>query len=172
MGDAVRNRKIEQLGWKGWRESNAKIARGWDLIETTLWSRVPKVLTRVRIYQDSLAISGREIAIVEELAAKGSRNFRLIKELVARGATLVGTEDPRLLIKHLHAVKASYLGQRFQEGGLMRERDEFIGTRINATLLDDETGLLFLGQLHSVGAFLAPDIVQQFPLEENRSSHG
>ena len=57
---------------------------------------------RVRIYQDGLPVCGKEEQIVRELAGAGSLNHQLVLELAGKGAALVGTEDPQLLIREYH----------------------------------------------------------------------
>ena len=47
---------------------------------------------------------------------------------------------------------------------LLKERDQAIAQRINTTLRPGETGLLFLGMLHSVESWLAQDIQVTHPL--------
>ena len=41
---------------------------------------------------------------------------------------------------------------------LLKQRDEFIAGRINETLAEGETGILFIGAYHDVVHRLAPDI--------------
>ena len=45
---------------------------------------------------------------------------------------------------------------------LLRQRDEFIGRRIDETLKEGEVGILFIGLMHRVDRFLAPDIEVQY----------
>jgi hypothetical protein len=47
---------------------------------------------------------------------------------------------------------------------LLKRRDEFMAQRINETLQDGETGILFLGMLHSLERYLAWDIGVIYPL--------
>ena len=47
---------------------------------------------------------------------------------------------------------------------LLKKRDRVIGVRINATLQAVETGLLFLGRLHSLEPWLAKDISVTYPI--------
>jgi hypothetical protein len=47
---------------------------------------------------------------------------------------------------------------------LLKRRDQYIARRINDTLLKGETGLIFLGMLHSLGPWLAKDIRVVYPL--------
>ena len=117
----------------------------------------------IRLYQDGLPVCGIEQKIVNDLAAQGIANYRILLKLMDRGATLEGTEDPELLRKEYglimktagHAPATELAGPsegahaaQFQE--LLDLRDRFIARRIDATLLEGEVGILFLGALHHV----------------------
>lgn len=158
-------------------------AEKWDKHVKTvdeLWTAIVQAIEslklsygNVRVYQDGLPVCGREIEIVREVAAQGSRNYQLVLELVNRGAKLMGTENPELLIKeyqlHKEALTAAPRAGRegkvasnhWQEQSrrLLAERDRYIAARINSTLLPGEIGLLFLGLAHSVEPIMNPDII-------------
>jgi hypothetical protein len=51
---------------------------------------------------------------------------------------------------------------------LLQRRDQFIAQRINDTLKDGETGILFLGMLHSLERDLQPDVKVIYPLQRPR----
>lgn len=124
----------------------------------------------VRVYQDGLPICGREGDIVAELAKRGSTNHRLVLELVERGAKLEGTEDPETLVAEYQLVKAALQiidveeRERFTQETkhaseeLLRRRDAFIAKRIDETLEDGETAILFIGMIHDVARYLPKDI--------------
>ena len=104
---------------------------------------------------------------MDELAGKGGRNHQLLVELMERGAILMGTEDPALMVaeyrriqKLLHAAERhapdSIVETLRQEGdAILRGRDAFIAHRIDTTLQEGEMGILFLGLLHRVDELLA-----------------
>ncbi len=48
---------------------------------------------------------------------------------------------------------------------LLQRRDQFIGQRINDTLKSGETGILFLGMLHSLERYLKQDVKVIYPLQ-------
>ncbi len=170
LGELVEKAYISRLGkvrWDAhirgvgeiWKEVRRSVeGLGWD------WSRV-------RIYQDGLAVCGQEEKIVRELAAAGSANHRLVAELIDRGAKLMGTESPQLLIEEYElnrrmlgagetvrppASRAAGLRDRARR--LLEKRDCFIGARIGETLEPGEQGLVFLGMLHSLDRHLPRDI--------------
>jgi len=54
---------------------------------------------------------------------------------------------------------------------LLAQRDRYIANRIDSTLVAGESGILFLGMLHSLSTLLAKDIRLVFPVELS-SRHG
>jgi isochorismate synthase EntC len=109
-----------------------------------------------------------ERKIVSELAEGGSRNHKLLMRLEGRGAVLMGTESPELLLAEYNRTVEELAGtgrrsSRAREmedraHSLLSERDRYIAGRINATLAPGETAVLFLGMLHNVEPHLEPDI--------------
>ncbi|MBI5232873.1 MAG: hypothetical protein HY880_00810 [Deltaproteobacteria bacterium] len=125
----------------------------------------------VRIYQDGMMTDGEMgERIVKEGAEKGSKNSMIILELLKKGAILTKTEDLGLLRKEytllLEISKAAgpveklwtYLKYRLIKKRLLKKRDEYIAGRINGTLKDQETAVLFIGAYHDVRPGLAADI--------------
>ena len=176
LGQAVQEITIQKLGQEGWERNVILIKKIWDSIEQAIesWS-LP--YPKVRLYQDGLPICGREQEIVTELAKIGSRNHQLLLRLHGKGAAIMGTESADLLMKEYKLIKqvlqipnpemAARMEARQKSASdtLLKQRDQFIAERINSTLCSGETGLLFLGMLHSVAPFLATDI------EVTRTSH-
>ena len=169
---------VSKYGQEKWAEHLKSISDFWLGIRQIIKSLDPHYAS-VRLYQDGLPICGKEEQIVQDVAAQGSKNYQLLVELMALGSRLMGTEDPQLLLReyrfHQDALGdgASELeAQRLEQSRqLLLERDRFIADRINATLLADEVGLLFLGLAHSVEKLLDADILvrQLLPsLQETR----
>lgn len=147
-----------------------------------IWSDIESAITRleldyggVRLYQDSLPVCGHELDIVEELAAKGSRNHQLLLRMTRNGATLMGTESSELLIKeyehYKHILENDYpmdkAGADTREtsaDSLLHARDRYIGRRVNQTLRKGDTGVLFLGVFHSPEPFFEQDIQLIYPI--------
>lgn len=140
----------------------------WKVIEDTVLS-FDLPFQKVRLYQDGLAVSGQEKNIVKEVAAQGSRNYKLLLRLMRNGAILMGTESPDLLQEEYQLAKQmqntsdvepadDHQAKHKHAQSLLEQRDQFISDRINTTLRPGETGLLFLGMLHSIDAWLASDI--------------
>lgn len=174
--ESLRGEYIKRYGEEGWVRSRRAIEGIWDEIRKRILSLKLRY-RRVRIYQDGLPVCGRELEIMAEVAAQGSRNYQIVQELVRRGATLEGTEDPALLLEEYRCIKAittakdSEERKRLQEEyaregvRLLRERDAFISRRIDETLKDGEVGILFLGSLHRVDEYLPADFHMEYLTE-------
>ena len=167
LKDSVRRLHVRRSGRGGWQRGQKLIEAMWTNIDREI-ARLELDDGRVRLYQDGLACCGKEEEIVRDLAKIGSRNHQLLLKLMARGACIMGTESPALLLEEYeisrHAVLAagSAAGaspeQREASDRILKQRDEFVARRINETLLPGETGLAFLGLLHSLAGLLAPDM--------------
>ena len=172
LAPSIRGKKLSMLGRQGMARNAAVVEKMWQEIEGVA-SRLPVVPGTVRIYQDGLPICQHEQEIVSELAGSGSRNHRLLLELQSRGARVMGTESPELLVEEYQLAKASLASgvtaeddsrQRQLRDTVLEKRDRFIADRINVTLSDGETGILFIGMLHSLSRFLDSDIRVTYPL--------
>ena len=171
----VRSITVQKLGLQQWKSNTHVIKQLWDRIRQVI-EKLDLQWSNVRVYQDGLPVSGREMEIVTDLAGKGSLNHKLVLDLIKRGATLVGTESPEFLleeytlIQKVLAAKDPAEAARIQDQqktlsqSLLQRRDEFIAGRINETLQPGETGILFLGLLHSVELYLDSDIRVSYPI--------
>ena len=153
----------------------------WDRREQiveSLWADIRKNLDALRldgpktkIYQDGLPICGFEERIVRELANAGSVNHQLIVGLLDRGAAVMGTEDPQLLMEEYELHKQS-LSRRPGQGTVLAAGGTIenaptacwasatgsspIGSPLRSR--EGETGLLFLGALHRLDGLLPADV--------------
>ncbi len=167
LGTHIRRRLVKTFGERWWQSNLGTVEHVWDDIEASV-GELDLPYQRLRIYQDGLPVCGREVDIVKELAAAGSRNHRLLLELSCRGAAIMGTESGELLIEEYSRIRAllESPGPPPQQSPdvkasgvrLIEKRDRFIAARIDATLGRNEIGMLFLGMLHSIGPCLAKDI--------------
>lgn len=165
LAPEVRKVYEHMAGVAAWQEHQQAIESLWDAIEQLLQA-AGLDFHRCRLYQDGLPVCGKEAEIVRDVAARRSRNHQLLVSLMERGATLEGTEDPKLLLLEYQKVKALLAnpapappdGSIKRNAGSTVDRDRFIGQRIDATLRDGETGLVFIGLLHRLEDFLPPDI--------------
>lgn len=169
LGAAAKQAHIEKLGKRLWQDHVRAIDEMWSGIKKRI-ARLKLPYKKVYLYQDGLPVCGKEQAIIKALAKQGSPNHLIVQWLMDRGATLVGTEDPQLLIQEYNYVKqilaASNNGQKkellkqYEKAApeLLKKRDLYIRERINETLPQGGTGLLFVGLLHRVDELLPPDI--------------
>lgn len=172
MGTVAEPHKKEftdQFGVCVWNEHIKAVDEMWEGIRNRL-CQLDVDYSKVRIYQDGLPLCGREIYIVRDVAAQGSQNHRLVLSLVERGASLEGTEDTQLLLKEYQYIQAINKELEHTEKQrkakllsakrkwLLRRRDRFIGKRIDETLKEGETGILFAGMAHQIDKCLPKDI--------------
>ncbi len=166
---------IKKFGCATWEEHKRFVEKTWEKIE----SRLAELPTPIhKVYQDGLPVCGREMELTAELARKGSRNHQILLKLVQRGAELVGTEEPRLLKEEYNTLYKEVAGKRQapeeykkEVMGRLEKRDDFIAKRINETLKQGETGILFIGMLHKVNTRLPKDI-QVEPFLEHLGREG
>lgn len=181
LAPAVGRLAVSKVGRQARSRSVELITQMWAEIRTTVegWA-LP--WEKLRLYQDSLPLCGREEAIVRDLASAGSPNHQLVLSLMDKGATLMGTESPELLVEEYRVaqkilsardpeqaarIEAQHQGQ---SRSLIVRRDRFIAKRISESLRAGETGLLFLGLLHSIEPRLDKDIRVTYPLYRPRHS--
>jgi hypothetical protein len=174
LSGRIERLKVKRLGRKGWERNVNLVDRLWSEIEQAIES-LALPYERVRIYQDGLPVCGREVEIVAELEKAGSRNHRLLLGLKEKGATIMGTESSELLVEEYQLVKEVFASRKPEvatrgevrrkalRDSLLKRRDQYIAQRID-TLQMGETGLIFLGMLHSLGPWLAKDIRVVYPI--------
>jgi hypothetical protein len=140
----------------------------WDSLERFFSSLV---VNNFKVYQDGLVVDGEEgLKTVKEGINQGSKNYQLVGELLKRGAVLTKTEDlPLVKREYGYLTKIAYsksakegevaaLRYRLAQSRLLQQRDSYIARRINATLSEGETGIVFIGANHDVIPRLAKDI--------------
>ena len=145
-------------------------------IVSSFWDSIGRFLDALdvngfKVYQDGLVADGEEgLRIVRESVSQGSKNYEIVGRLLERGAVLVKTESLSLVKQEYNYITKMTRSKSFKErevaalryklarGKLLKQRDEFIAGRINETLAEGETGILFIGAYHDVVHRLAPDI--------------
>jgi hypothetical protein len=172
LGASIQKVKRKALGRRGLAHTTAAVEKMWEEIERTV-RNLPVRPGSVRVYQDGLPVCGYEQEIVSDLAEAGSRNHRLLLSLRTRGAILMGTESPELLVQEYQLASAALAAGRASPAKMCRDRirdtllerrDRYVADRINRTLGAGETGILFMGMLHEVTRSLEPDIQVVYPL--------
>lgn len=175
LGESIRRIALGKVGKQSIQRKIELINRVWTEIENTI-DRLDLSYESVRLYQDGLPVCGREVEVVSELAKAGGRNHQLLMRLMEKGATLMGTESPELLIAEYERAKQMTATenilkkdrgialQKRAADQLLKKRDRYIAGRINTTLGKGETGILFLGMLHSLQGLLDRDIHVIYPV--------
>ena len=166
MYGTLKDEYIRRYGLQKWEEHNRIIEDFWQGIRNKVFD-LNLDYPNTRLYQDGLPVCGKEMDLVQELVKMGSRNHQILMELIQLGAKLEGTEDPKLLLEeydylkdasvHLDDPKGKRKYQRLA-GTLLQKRDSYIAQRIDKTLREGETGLLFIGIAHRVNEKLPKDI--------------
>lgn len=166
LAESVQAHYAQVLGETAWGRQKQAVEELWKHIREKVLARHLDY-RRVRIYQDGLPICGFEEKIVREIARAGSPNHQLVVELIEQGAMLEGSEDPQLLMEEYEMQKrklgkhsaADQAGQeQMRTDDPLAARDRFIAVRIEETLQEGETGLLFLGALHRFDELQSTDI--------------
>jgi len=170
MAEGLASAIIDRFGRRHWDEYLALLDGFWQTVREELEGPALDY-QQVNLYQDGLPVCGKELELVKKAAAAGSENHQLLLDLVARGANLIGTEDPKLLLDEYRDVKIALkdgpgeTSSPKQPVGVSRhketlsKRDAYIGRRIDESLQPGRTGILFLGMMHNVEPFLPADIV-------------
>jgi len=107
-----------------------------------------------RVYRDGIVRGGVEGLAF--LCSEHGENFLIVKKLVENGAVLEVTEDSMLVAESgswAEAIKQNPLDsishEMYEE--TLRERDRYVSKRIDDTLRDEETGVLFMKPGRTVG---------------------
>ena len=175
LARSVRRLTTQKLNRQAWKRNEDVIRGLWEEIRRAVegWKLPWK---HVRLYQDGLPRCGREAEIVADLARAGSPNHQLLLSLMKKGAALMGTESPDLVLEEYRIAQQILAAEDPKEAtrlharhdarrrSLLARRDQYIARRLNESLLAGETGLLFLGVLHSLDSRLAKDIAVSYPL--------
>jgi len=114
-----------------------------------------------KIFQDAMAADGVVGQnIVQNLAEKGSANYKILAQLMAHGAILVKTEDPEPLKEEYYLTREltknrAFSGPALQQyqrrkNALLQARDAYIMKSISENLNEGETGVCFLGAEHQL----------------------
>jgi hypothetical protein len=167
LSESVRAEYARALGPAGWTRHQEAVEQLWKAIRARI-EALDLDYAKTRIYQDGLPVCGFERRIVEELAKAGSSNHQLVSDLLEKGAMLEGTEDPQLLVQEYQlqqrqakerAAPQSVPGLPNAEArAVLLARDGFIAERIETTLQEGETALVFLGAAHRFDCLRQSDI--------------
>jgi hypothetical protein len=164
----LEDRAVARLASEPWQRHRQVVSSFWDSVGRFVDGLDVRGF---KIYQDGMVTDGEEgLRIVREGTSRGSKNFEIIGRLLERGAVLVKTESLPLVKQEysyitrmsrpgsLKEKEVAALKYRLARSQLLKQRDEFIAGRINETLAEGETGILFIGAYHDVIQRLATDI--------------
>jgi len=168
LAEYVTKKGIADLGEDVWKGHRRAVEGFWDAI-LHFFDSVD--VSGIKIYQDGMVAEG-EVSqkIVEEGVKSGSKNYELISRLLQKGAILVKTEDFNLVREErdrlLAITQAKSISQKIiafiryelTKNILLNKRDRFIAKRIDETLNQDETGIIFIGAYHNIKKRLPKDI--------------
>jgi len=157
-----------EFGQEVWQKHKGTVSSFWDSIGQFFDAMNVKGF---KIYQDGMVANGADgLRIIREGISQGSKNYEIIGKLLQRGAVLVKTED-LILVKQEYAYIAKIahskspkekevwaLRYKVAQGRLQRQRDDFIAKRIEVTLGEGDTGILFIGAYHDILSRLPEDI--------------
>lgn len=175
LSESIRRSAEQKLGTEKWQEKVRTIDQLWEEIDRAI-DEAALPLAKVRLYQDGLPVCSHVTEIVRDLVTNGSKNYQILQRLMEKGAAIMGTESPELLIKEYNLAKKAFAGSGERENdrtdssrhaesdNLLKQRDAYIAQRINSTLGAGETGVLFLGLLHNVEHLLDRDIMVLYPI--------
>lgn len=170
MSEAVRQVHVRSRGKSHWERRLQTVEQLWQQTRQAI-DGLDLNYPHVCLYQDGLPNSGHEVEIVRDLAQAGSLNHQLVLELMSRGARLIGTESPELLLEEYQLAQQVLAALAGRQGrvlarrqhelsqALLDRRDEYIARRIAETLPAGDTGLIFLGMCHSLEGRLPADVI-------------
>ncbi len=157
-----------EFGQEVWQKHKGTVSSFWDSIGQFFDALDVKGFN---IYQDGMVADGADgLRIIREGISQGSKNHEIIGKLLQRGAVLVKTEDLVLVkqeytyiakIAHSKSPKEKEvwaLRYKVAQDRLLRQRDDFIAKRIEVTLGEGDTGILFIGAYHDILSRLPEDI--------------
>jgi len=133
------------------------LQRYWDQMQTQVATLADALGGLQRVYHESLTEGGDQG--LEHLTAVDQRSHGFVQAKVQEGATLEATEDPELLVETLDLQRflmmpltsqkvAVKVREWFSESN--KSRYEHIAGRIDATLGEDQVGLLMISEGHQV----------------------
>jgi len=168
MAAEASRRGIASLGEETWEVHRKTVDGFWDTISNYFDS---VDVAGMKVYQDGM-VADEEVGakLVEEGAKSGSKNYELVARLLKSGAILVKTEELRLVKQEVDTLLAivqakriskkviAFIRYKLGKNRLLRKRDEFIARRIDETLDEGETGIIFIGAFHNIKGKLPEDV--------------
>ena len=156
--------------------SKVSVDQEYETTTTQYWQAVseytqelPFDLSKLKVYQDGLPDSSVRIVarIVDETQ---TINYDILRWLRGKGAHIMGTESPSLLLQEYRALQAIFNAESEEQKNaarldyakvnahLLEGRDEYIAQRIKNTLPEGGMGILFIGLAHEVHKLLEQEM--------------
>jgi len=155
--------------------SKLQVNQEYEILAIQYWQTVseyvqklPMDFSKLKVYQDGLPDISTEIVtkIVDETQTP---NYNLLRWLRNKGAHIMGTEDPLLLLQEYRALQTIFNaeGEEQKQAALKYEkisapllegRDKYITQRIRDTFPEDGIGILFIGLAHEVKRLLEQEM--------------
>ncbi|MBS3819567.1 hypothetical protein KGY73_08710 [bacterium] len=168
MAEEVETRGRNITGDISWEKHQNTVLGFWSAVAQFFGSLDVKGF---KLYQDGMVANGEMgQKIMEEGKKKGSKNLEIVSRLIDQGAQLIQTEEFQLVKKEYDHMKKiskkkslgvkllSFLIYKFHKKRFLEKRDRYISQRIDETLNEGETGILFLGAEHEIKSKLPEDL--------------
>lgn len=170
LGEELQLTSASRIGEAKWQRHVETVNHYWENIEAFLERNVLDA-GGMKVYQDGMFVDGEPaMKIIHEGIKSGSKNSELVLKLIIKGATLIRTEDFKMvkdeydglqqILKSKNNLAKLFCLFRFKmlKPIYLRRRDKFIARQIAQTLGENETGILFIGAYHHVNKRLPKDI--------------
>jgi len=170
MGEELKRKSVSGLGENVWKKHTDTVIGYWEAIES-YFENSDLYIKGLKIYQDGMFVDGdMATKLIRDGVKSGSKNSKIVSDLISRGATLMKTEDFKMvkdeydglqsIIKSKTNLKKfiQLLRYKMSKPIFLRRRDRFIAATIDETLEPNETGILFIGAYHNVRKNLPKDI--------------
>lgn len=171
MGEELKRKSISGFQESEWQKHIDTINGYWKAIES-YFKNIDIYIRGVKIYQDGMFVDGEmALKFIDEGIKSGSKNSEILLYLIDRGAILIKTEDFEMvkaeydglqsILKSKMSIKKllNIIKYKFSKSKYLTRRDKFIADRIDKTLDQNETGILFIGAYHNVMKRLPKDII-------------
>jgi len=170
LGKAMNHIEVSDSGASRFEKHSQTIDGYWQSIET-YFDNFDFNPAKLKIYQDGMFLEGEmALRIINDGISAGSKNSAIVSKLIQRGATLMLTEEIKLVMDEYNAIQAMLksktrpgkiyhlLRYKFLKSLFLKRRDRYIAQRIDESLAPDETGVLFIGAFHHIIQKLPKDI--------------
>jgi len=151
-------------------EYKEKCTRYWQQVTEQLTNLISKIGMVNRVYHESIFQAGEDgLRATERL---NPSSYQIAKNQCAHGATFEAIEEKDLFEEVMDWQRCLMLGfisenvaNKVSEFYIeaMKKRNEFVAKRIRETLKDDEAGLLFIKEGHSVQFPADIEVFNVFP---------